>query len=54
MLVEDYVPRNERVWVIAIGFLCFALFIAGNLWRECRKRMDRLQYLRSQELSKLN
>jgi hypothetical protein len=52
--VEDYVPRTERIWVIVIGFLCFGLFLAGIFWREYRKRMDKLQHSRSQELSKLN
>lgn len=54
LLVEGYVPRKERIWVIALGFFCFVLYLVGILWREYRKRMDKLQYSRSQELSKLN
>ena len=54
MVVEDYAPRHVRIWVSAIGLFCFLMFIAGTLWREYRKRMDKLQYSRSKELSKLN
>jgi len=54
MLVEDYVPRIYRIWVIAIGSFGFLLFIAGILWRAYRSRMENAQYLGSQELQKLN
>ncbi len=53
-LVEDYVPRIYRIWVIAIGLFAFLLFVAGTLWKGYRDRMEDVQYSRSQELQKLN